>query len=354
MKALLAAALAASACASFAQTVHLVDVSDPAWAFSEGIGVNSSGQLAIDADDQDFNSIAASWSGGVSHRLNDSGTFTAQVAQMNEGGTIIGSDNGHAVYWTGTTEHDLGTFGGTYSQGLGINNLGDMTGGADTASGQHHAYLYSGGSMIDIGTLGGNISYGGGINDFGQIAGASEVTPGAHDFRAFVYSNGSMHALANAAGTFANEATAISNSGDVAGYGFTASQNADNHAVMWHGGIGTDLGTLGGANSYASALNDFQMVVGSSDTATFDEHGFIYFGGAMHDLNDLLDSSGAGYTISGAFAITDNGYIAARGDDANGVGHAVLLRVSGVPEPGTMAVLGIGALALLRRRRRSA
>jgi probable HAF family extracellular repeat protein len=45
-----------------------------------------------------------------------------------------------------------------------------------------------------------------------------------------------------------------------------------------------DLGTLGGQSSYATGFNDHGHVVGSSQTATGDWHGFLWRGGRMLDL----------------------------------------------------------------------
>src|SRR5206468_8309275 len=95
----------------------------------------------------------------------------------------------------GGTMLDLGTLGGSNSDGYGINASGQVTGSAATSNGLSHAFLYSNGVLTDLGSLGGNVynSAGYGINDGGQITGFSVYT----DFQyaassAFVYSGSKM------------------------------------------------------------------------------------------------------------------------------------------------------------------
>jgi probable HAF family extracellular repeat protein len=52
----------------------------------------------------------------------------------------------------------------------------------------------------------------------------------------------------------------------------------------------TDLGTLGGSSSYASAINDLGQVAGAADTADGDEHAFRYRGDEMKDLDGAAGS----------------------------------------------------------------
>jgi probable HAF family extracellular repeat protein len=67
---------------------------------------------------------------------------------------------------------DLGTLGGSSSVALGMNELGDVVGWAETGSGVH-AFLWQDGQMADLGTLGGRFSEARDVNDFMQIVGVA-------------------------------------------------------------------------------------------------------------------------------------------------------------------------------------
>ena len=61
-------------------------------------------------------------------------------------------------------------------------------------------------------------------------------------------------------------AIAINDRGQVVGASQTSS--GDHHAFLWQDGVMTDLGTLGGSESYAFDINESGQVVGESETAS--------------------------------------------------------------------------------------
>lgn len=75
------------------------------------------------------------------------------------------------------------------------------------------------------------------------------------------------------------------------------------HAYLWQNGKLIELGTLGGASTYASAINDQRQVVGTRDTRHGSRHAFLWQDGKMTDLGTL------GGRSSSATAIDDQGRI---------------------------------------------
>jgi len=73
-------------------------------------------------------------------------------------------------------------------------------------------------------------------------------------------------------------------------------------APSWHV---VDLGTLGGRNSYAYAIDQRGQVVGASETAAGAVHAFFWSGGRMTDLGTL-----PGRRSSSAVAVNDSGEVA--------------------------------------------
>jgi probable HAF family extracellular repeat protein len=176
---------------------------------------------------------------------------------------------------------DVGTFGGPSSKVLEFNNNLNqhrplLTNCADTAqldpdypnvnslfAGDlyvQHAYRWSSGRLTDLGPLpGGTSSCGQGINAHGDVAGFS--------------SNGAIDPLTG---------------------------TPEIEAVLWRNGEIINLGTLGGNNSYAAAINDRGQITGNAYNSIPDPfsslisffgatqvHAFLSGDGGMRDLGTL-------------------------------------------------------------------
>ena len=135
----------------------------------------------------------------------------------------------------------------------------------------------------------------------------------------------------------------INNNGQVVGWAYT-SGNANFHAFLWQSDSGMqDLGTLGETWCSANGINNNGQIVGGSHISINVWHAFLYIGSTMIDLNTLIDPS-SGWSLEAAFDINDLGDIVGYGWSPSGTEHAFLL--TPVPEPSTLVLLGIGAVSL--------
>jgi len=297
---------------------------------------------------------------------------------INASGQIAGvttTGDGGAFLYSGGVLHDLGTLGGNSSAAVALNDNGEVTGGARTAAGLLHVFRYGDGAMQDLG--GGSFGQGLGINNSGQITG--QATSGDGVLQAFVYSGDALQFLGQGT-AWGND---INAGGQVTGFALDGSGNESGYAFLYSGGVIQDLGTLGGVSSRGEAINDSGQVTGVAQRADGSGRVFLYSGGAMHDLgpgvgesinndgwivgasesapfvydgvamhdlHDLLDGSGAGWTLGTPQDINDSGQIVGQGI-FNGVERAYLL--TPVPEPQTYALMlaGLGLLMALGRRR---
>jgi probable HAF family extracellular repeat protein len=251
---------------------------------------------------------------------------------------------------------DLGTLGGTSSIGLGINASGQVTGWSQLAplgNSPAHAFRTTATGRVsdpgtDLGTLGGSNSEGRGINASGQVTGTSFVSgfTAQHAFRTTptgrVSDPGTDLGTLGGTNSFGNS---INDAGQVAGSSEIVVGSAVQHAFRTTatGRVsdpGADLGTLGGVgNSHAYGINALGMVVGASDTLT-GMHAFV-FDTQMRDLNFLIPS-GSGWFLVNALGINDFGQITGAGT-INGETHAYIL--TPVPEPSSVALAGAALAA---------
>ncbi|MEU8008011.1 hypothetical protein AB0B66_43225 [Catellatospora sp. NPDC049111] len=155
---------------------------------------------------------------------------------------------------------------------------------------------------VDLGTLTGTCcSQAFAVNDHGVVVGSSQVGTGENPpERAFRWKDGVMADLGTLGGARSG-ATAINNNGWIVGYSELA--DASMHAFLWRPGLGmADLGTLG-ATSVATDVNDSGIVVGYY-VLSGELRGFRWADGVLSDLNT---PDGSGFAAQG---INKNGKIA--------------------------------------------
>lgn len=172
---------------------------------------------------------------------------------------------------------DLGTLGGPSAFARDINEPGQIVGESATASGQTHAFIYTPwiGRMTDLGTLGGTFSQALAVADRGVVTGTSSLASG--ETRAFVWEQGRIQALPQLGGAMFSEGIDVNDSAVVVG-------QSGGVAVRWISGKVEKLGTLGGANSFATGINSSGVIVGSSSTTSGQFHAFVFRNGTMTDL----------------------------------------------------------------------
>lgn len=224
---------------------------------------------------------------------------------------------------------DLGTFGGPQSYltfyAKVLNRHGVVTGYSDTNAADpnfpnfgacfnpdclfSHGFQWQNGSLTELGTL----PHGAGaqtewISDSGLIAGVSQngmtdPITGNSEIRAVLWQNGNIGDLGTLGGN-ESAALAVNSSGQVAGVtsnGVSDSNSmfgwgAQTRAFLWQNGTMTDLGTLGGTDAFAVAINEHGAVTGpsyaDSNPSTncpwpLTTHPFLVDSHGMHDLGTL-------------------------------------------------------------------
>jgi probable HAF family extracellular repeat protein len=186
-------------------------------------------------------------------------------------------------------------------------------------------------TVTDLGTLGGTSSEGNAINAFGQITGSANL-PGDTVFHAFRYTPGQgLTDLGTVGNDLKSSGNGINASGQVVGVSFPALGSPLNRGFRTTptgraSDPGSDLGSLGG-NTGARAINSAGQVTGYSnlDSSNVTYHAY------RTSPTGLVNDPGADLGFTGwGFAINDSGQVAGR-DFGPGSAHAFRTNAAGQP-----------------------
>lgn len=127
---------------------------------------------------------------------------------------------------------------------------------------------------------------------------------------AYLWQRGKLVSLGSLGGTN-TYAVAIDEKGQIVGWSNVGNRHHDQHAFVWQDGKMTDIGTLGGTSSYATAINDRGQVIGTSSLPNPNRRvGFLWQSGKLTDLGTL----GGGTSIP--VAINSRGQVIGQSTDA--------------------------------------
>ncbi len=306
------------------------------------------------------------------YTITDLGEFLPNA--INEAGDVVGSRKTDkldpksrvpiraACIWQNGTFRDLGAFGGSGGDALGINDRNQVIGWAHTAEGDEHPFLWEEGKLKDLGTLGGLNGRAYAINNVGEIVGASDNRDGFE--HAFLLQRGHLADLGAVRGFPDSEARCLNRKGVIAGvaYGPDAGQvafiyhadtmrglgalpdntsgsgsgggfppgiggfqgqrvltaealginengdivgSSQNHAVQWHAGAGPEelAASRPDEGSAAYGVDDQDHIVGYSGN-----HATLWDNLRPVDLNTRVPS-GSGWTLMNARAINNHGQV---------------------------------------------
>ncbi|MFN0182814.1 MAG: PEP-CTERM sorting domain-containing protein [Aquabacterium sp.] len=219
----------------------------------------------------------------------------------------------------------LPTLGGTISNALSINDLGQVAGVAYRADGSFAATVWQpGGGTLTIGALPGHVSgAASGINNRGQVTGFSDRFGDGNSYRAFIWSaQTGIQALALPAPDTSSLGFAINDSGTVAGW-VRGAGNVD--AATWAAGANPQRlpDPFGGTGpGSAQAINASGQTAGQMSTSNGYRTAFRYTPGA----NNPVALGTLGGNTSEARGINDSGWVVGESENSNSLRRAFLWR----------------------------
>ena len=300
--------------------------------FAGTVNVDTSLDYANLGAGSNVGSAAAKWvitGSGTSYYFYPSGPgITVQLGQLSGNGRLGG-------YWSGATStwqigglNTNSTFSGVIQNGGGGGAVSviKVGGGSLTLTGSN---TYSGPTTVDGGALAisaaDNLGNSAATNTIGLDGGTLESTDGAYDL-------GTSRAITlTGAGTIQTDAGTLTISGSV---------NIWAHLLTVTGSGDTSItGSIAGAGGLTKA-GDGTLILSGSDT---------YSGGTITDSGDLYVTNSNAIFSGTSLTVGAGGTFVFDPSAAFGLAIAspAVAQINSVPEPETVALLGIGVLSLL-------
>lgn len=324
---------------------------------------------------------------------------------INDSGVVIGAQyvNGQdkAIVWGDSKTAVSLTSSSSNAYVLGVNNTGRFVGTIGSVADGYTGFSRINDVSSTLAPLLGHASSGAAdVNDSGLVVGHSLLKTANGDYpRATVWNGGQATALPKlSAQDLGSAAMAINNGGQIVGNTSTADRTV---ATIWQGGTATALNSGGSDNSTAFAINNAgqvagQVVLGNFQAARWDagqliilptlNNGMSSQAHAINDMGQVVGTSYDGYqsratlwndttaidlnsylseqdialgwVLQSAYGINNQGFIVGNAFNMK-TGGAVAYLLSDtsitpapIPEPGTLALMGLGFLAIVGASRR--
>jgi len=330
---------------------------------SAASGINNLGQVVGQADVDAGNYHAFLWTqaGGMKDLGVLPGDTSSTAISINDTGQVVGvsqpqgGNPPRGFMWQAEIGmSDIAGTSGLYTQPIVITNSGQIAGYAspDGFLQSNFGFTYSSQGGISPVSLSGVTTYGvEALNDSGEM-----VVDAPQSATSLFVASGQNPVEIAGGGLTEATASAMNASGTVVG---SASSNlgGNSHAFVWSQSTGLlDITPIPGGDAFAQAVNGNGDVVGFEILGPGESESFLYRDGTTYDLTSLLGNSAAGWSALAPEGINDSGQIVGSGF-FNGQVEAFIMSPAAsatafVPEPASLALLALGAAALLLRRRR--
>lgn len=251
----------------------------------------------------------------IARDLGTLGGPTAQAFAVNIAGHAVGASTRsdahvHGFVWDGAILDLPPLSNDLQATAFAINDLDEVTAVSyDLGELTPHGVLWRAAGPVDLGNLAPRD-----LNSLGLVVGSMAINDPTFGWieRAASWQNGLLSDLGTLGGHF-SRASAVNEIGDIVGMSYSTG-DAATRATLWKGGVGRDLGTLGGPASYAYDINDSGQVVGTADAVDGFPRAFLFeldVDGQVVSRTNLGVLSG---TSSFAFGINDGGQIVGSSD----------------------------------------